>query len=166
MRDETAKAIQLSDYRPCDYAVDQIDLAFNLEPDATIVVATSAVRRMGDHDRPLILDGINLELLRVAIDGAELAADAYAVEPERLIIHRPPARFTLEIDTRIAPAKNTALEGLYVSGGRFCTQCEAEGFRKITYALDRPDSLSRYSTRIEADKAKYPLLLSNGDLIE
>lgn len=166
MRDETAKPIQLSDYESCDYAVDTIDLAFALEPDNTKVRAISAVRRIGDHERPLILDGVNLTLDRIAIDGAALGSDAYAVEPERLIIHRPPAKFTLEIDTTVRPAANTALEGLYVSAGRFCTQCEAEGFRKITYALDRPDSLSRYSTRIEAEKATYPLLLSNGDLIE
>jgi aminopeptidase N len=166
MRDETAKAVHLTDYRPCDYAVDTIDLTFLLEPNDTKVRAVSAVRRIGDHERPLTLDGVNLTLGRIAVDGAVLPGEAYTVEPERLVIHRPPAAFTLEIETTIAPAANTALEGLYVSGGRFCTQCEAEGFRKITYAQDRPDSLSRYSTRIEADKAAYPTLLSNGDLIE
>ncbi|HVY03109.1 MAG TPA: aminopeptidase N, partial [Caulobacterales bacterium] len=166
MRDETAKAVQLADYRPCDYAIDTIDLAFVLDPNDTKVRAVSAVRRIGDHDRPLALDGVNLTLNRIAIDGAPLAAEAYAIEAERLIVHRPPDKFTLEIETTIHPAANTALEGLYVSGGRFCTQCEAEGFRKITYFQDRPDSLSRYSTRIEADKAAYPTLLSNGDLVE
>ena len=165
MRDETARPVQLSEYRPCDYAIDAIDLKFELEPDHTRVRNTSAVRRVAKDECPLVLDGVNLVLERIAIDGALLAPDAYAIEPERLIIHRPPAKFILEIDTIIRPAANTALEGLYVSGGRFCTQCEAEGFRKITYALDRPDSLSRYSTRIEADKARYPLLLSNGDLL-
>ncbi len=166
MRDDAAMPIRLTDYRPIDYAIDTIDLVFELEPEATLVRARSAVRRLGDHDRPLLLDGVDLKLERLAIDGAPLAAGAYTVEPERLILHAPPASFTLEIDTLIRPAANTALEGLYVSGGRFCTQCEAQGFRKITYAQDRPDSLSRYSVRVEAEKTRYPTLLSNGDLIE
>ena len=163
MRDDAAGPVRLADYAPCDYAVDEIALAFDLDPAATRVTATNTVRRLGEHTRPLILDGARLELVSVAIDGVPLAPAAYAVEPERLIIHAPPAAFTLTIETIIHPAANTALEGLYVSGKRFCTQCEPEGFRKITYALDRPDSLSRFSVRMEADKAAYPLLLSNGD---
>ncbi len=166
MRDDAAAAIRLSDYRPCDYVIDEIALVFELEPSATQVRATSTVKRTAGEARPLILDGAALTLKRIAIDGAALSADAYTIEPERLIIHAPPAAFTLEIDTQINPAANTALEGLYVSGGRFCTQCEAEGFRKITYALDRPDALSRYTVRIEADKQRYPTLLSNGDPTE
>jgi aminopeptidase N len=166
MRDDVAAAVKLSDYRPCDYSIDDISLTFELEPADTRVTAVSAVRRVSDSARPLVLDGAALKLERIAIDGVGLAPEAYTVENERLVIHAPPAAFTLEIVTRINPAGNTALEGLYVSGGRFCTQCEAEGFRKITYAQDRPDSLSRYTVRIEADKARYPTLLSNGDPVE
>lgn len=166
MRDDVAAAVKLSDYRPCDYAIDDISLRFDLEPSATRVRAISSVRRTAGETRPLVLDGAALTLERIAIDGAALAPDAYLVEAERLIIHAPPASFTLEIDTLNDPAGNTALEGLYVSGGRFCTQCEAEGFRKITYAQDRPDSLSRFTVRIEADKSRYPTLLSNGDPVE
>jgi aminopeptidase N len=165
MRDDAA-AVRLADYRPCDYAIDEISLAFDLEPSATRVRAVSKVRRLADEARPLVLNGASLSLERIAVDGAPLASDAYAIGPETLTIHAPPAAFTLEIDTVINPAANTALEGLYVSGGRFCTQCEAEGFRKITYALDRPDALSRYTVRMEADKARYPTLLSNGDPVE
>jgi aminopeptidase N len=163
MRDETAAAIQLADYKPCDYAIDEIILDFDLEPTATRVHAVSSVRRTAGEPRPLVLDGVALTLERITIDEVPLASDAYTIEPERLIIHNPPAEFILAIETVINPAANTALEGLYVSGGRFCTQCEAEGFRKITYALDRPDALSRHSVRIEADKARYPTLLSNGN---
>ncbi|MDX2233580.1 MAG: aminopeptidase N [Hyphomonadaceae bacterium] len=166
MREEGAAAVRLADYRPCDYAIDEIALTFDLEPNATRVRAVSTVRRTARDAAPLALDGANLSLERIAIDGAPLSPDAYAIEPERLVIHAPPAAFTLEIDTLINPAANTALEGLYVSGGRFCTQCEAEGFRKITYAQDRPDSLSRYTVRMTADKARYPTLLSNGDPVD
>ncbi|MBU6372807.1 MAG: aminopeptidase N [Alphaproteobacteria bacterium] len=166
MRDDAARLIRLSDYRPPDYAIDEITLAFDLDPDATRVQARSRVRRTGPAEAPLVLDGVRLILERIAIDGAPLAPSAYRVDAETLTILAPPAEFTLEIDTRIGPAANTALEGLYVSGGRFCTQCEAEGFRKITYAIDRPDNLARYEVRLEADKARYPTLLSNGNLVE
>jgi aminopeptidase N len=166
MRDDVARPVRLADYTPSDFAVDEIELAFTLDVDNTKVVAKSQVRRLGDHDRPLLLDGANLELKRIAIGGATLAPSTYAIEPEKLIVHTPPDRFTLEIETIIHPSANTALEGLYVSAGRFCTQCEPEGFRKITYALDRPDCLSRYTVRIEADKARFPLLLANGDPVE
>ncbi len=166
MRDDAAMPVRLADYTPSDFAVDEIDLRFTLDAENTKVVARSQVRRLGVHDRPLVLNGEQLDLQRLAIDGALLAPSAYAVEHERLIVHTPPDRFTLEIETIIHPSANTALEGLYVSGGRFCTQCEPEGFRKITYALDRPDCLSRYTVRIEAEKARFPLLMSNGDLAE
>jgi aminopeptidase N len=165
MRDDAAQPVRLSEYRPSAYAVDEIELAFVLEPDETRVSARSAFRRIGKPG-PLALDGVGLELQRIAIDGVPLAAEAYEREAERLVLKDPPAAFALEVDTIIHPAANTALEGLYVSGGRFCTQCEPEGFRKITYAQDRPDSLSRFTVRIEADKARHPTLLSNGDPIE
>ncbi len=161
MRD--ANAIRLADYTPPDYLIDEIALVFNLDPRATTVAARSQVRRMREHACPLVLDGERLELRDLAIDGRALNSSEFRLEPGKLILHAPPASFQLDIVTAINPAANTALEGLYMSGGRFCTQCEAEGFRAITYALDRPDVLARYAVRIEADKAQYPTLLANGN---
>ncbi|OQW55993.1 MAG: aminopeptidase N [Proteobacteria bacterium HN_bin10] len=166
MRDAENVTVRLADYRPPDYLIDEIALVFSLEPEATLVAASSHVRRSPVASTPLILDGERLELQSIAIDGEPLAAGQYRLEPGRLIIDNPPAAFRLDIVTRIDPANNTHLEGLYMSGGRFCTQCEAEGFRTITYALDRPDVMARYAVRIEADKAAYPTLLSNGNLTE
>lgn len=166
MRDAEAVTIRLSDYRPPDYQIDEIALVFSLEPEATLVAARSHVRRTAGEHCPLILNGERLELQSIAIDGAPLTTDQYALEPGKLIIHAPPASFILDIVTRTNPKGNTQLEGLYMSGGRFCTQCEAEGFRAITYALDRPDVLARYAVRIEADKAAFPVLLANGNRTE
>jgi aminopeptidase N len=167
MRDETARPIRLADYRPPDFLIDDIDLSFDLDPQETRVRARSRVRCREPGTAPLVLDGVRLVLERIAIDGVDLAPGAYRIDAETLTIFAPPNDpFDLTIDTRISPATNTALEGLYVSGGRFCTQCEAEGFRKITYALDRPDNLARYNVRLEADEAAYPMLLSNGNLVE
>src|SRR5207248_11182337 len=114
----------------------------------------------------LVLDGNDLTLISVALDGKPLDSTAYTVDTDTLTVHAPPASFTLQIVTEIAPAENTALEGLYMSNGIHCTQCEPEGFRCITYFLDRPDNLARFETRIEADKATAPVLLSNGNLVE
>jgi aminopeptidase N len=166
MRDAENVTVRLSDYRPPDYLIDEIALVFSLEPEATLVAARSHVRRSGADVVPLELNGERLELQSIAIDGEPLAEGAYRVEPGKLVIENPPASFRLDIVTRISPATNTHLEGLYMSGGRFCTQCEAEGFRTITYSLDRPDVMARYAVRIEADKAAYPTLLSNGNLTE
>jgi len=166
MRDAENVTIRLADYQPPAYLIDEIVLVFALEPDATLVAARSQVRRNGPGPAPLILDGERLELQSIAIDERALASNEYRLEPGKLIIDNPPAAFRLDIITRIRPASNTALEGLYMSAGRFCTQCEAEGFRSITYALDRPDVLARYAVRIEADKAAYPILLSNGNRTE
>jgi aminopeptidase N len=165
MRTETPPLIRLADYRPPAYLIETIDLDFRLEPRATRVKATLAVRRNGDHAEPLRLDGVGLKLLSIAVEGRALDAAEYATTDEHLTIHAPPESFTLETQVEIDPEANTALEGLYMSGGRFCTQCEAEGFRKITYFLDRPDVLARYTVRIEASRA-YPRLLSNGNLVE
>jgi aminopeptidase N len=166
MRDAENTTVHLSDYQPPAYSIDEIALVFSLDPDATLVAARSQVLRAGNAVVPLVLEGKRLELQSISIDGEVLDASAYAADPESLTIHAPPANFRLDIVTRISPAANTALEGLYMSGGRFCTQCEAEGFRAITYFLDRPDVLARYAVRIEADKEKYPTLLSNGNLTE
>jgi aminopeptidase N len=166
MRDETGRPVRLEDYKPCDYAIETIDLRFALHPHATRVVACSGVRRVGASPAPLVLDGAGLQLCAIAIDGAPLAKDAYTLSDTHLTIHAPPAAFVPDIETLIDPGANTALEGLYMSGGRFCTQCEAEGSRKITFSQDRPDSLSRYSVRMEADKTAFPTVLSNGDPID
>jgi len=164
MRTEEPRAVNLKDYRAPDYRIESIELDFVLEPAATRVTAISKAKRTGDVV-PLVLDGEALKLLSVTIDGRKLDQSAYALGDDKLTIHAPPAEFTLEIVTEIAPDKNTELSGLYTANGIFCTQCEAEGFRRITYFLDRPDNLAVYTTRIEADKERYPVLLSNGNLI-
>ncbi|MGQ0532530.1 MAG: aminopeptidase N [Caulobacteraceae bacterium] len=166
MRDAENVTVRLSDYQPPSYLIDEIALVFSLEPEATLVAARSHVRRSGADVVPLVLQGERLELQSIAVDGEPLSEGRYRLEPGRLVVDNPPASFRLDIVTRINPAGNTHLEGLYMSGGRFCTQCEAEGFRTITYALDRPDVMARYAVRVEADKAAYPTLLSNGNLTE
>ena len=160
--------INLKDYRPADYRIETVDLRFDLDP-ARSAVSTRLVieRRDGvDGAPPLILDGQDIELLSVRLDGQGLEPGDYTVSAERLAIDAPPANFVLEIETTCAPQENTALEGLYRSGNGYVTQCEAEGFRKITYFLDRPDNLSVYRTEIVADKEANPVLLSNGNLVE
>jgi len=163
MRTEEPRAINLKDYHAPDYRIAEVNLDFVLEPRATRVTATSKVTLQGDEGAPLVLDGEQMTLVSVAIDGRKLDESAYAVSDDKLIVHRPPAKFTLQIVTEISPEENTSLSGLYTSKGMFCTQCEAEGFRRITYFLDRPDNLAVYTTRIEADKKAYPVLLSNGN---
>ncbi|MGE0047106.1 MAG: aminopeptidase N, partial [Hyphomonadaceae bacterium] len=164
MRDDVSGPVRLAEYTPPNYTIEEIALAFDLAPNATMVRARSKVKRASGG--PLRLDGERLKLERVAIDGRELSENEYAIEHGKLVIHAPPDAFVLEIDVEIDPANNTALEGLYMSGGRYCTQCEAEGFRTITYFLDRPDVMARYEVRIEADKETCPTLLSNGNLVE
>jgi len=166
MRDAETASVRLADYTPPAYLIDEIALVFSLDPDVTLVAARSHVRRNAEAIEPLVLDGERMELDSIAINGEPLDAGAYQLEPGKLIINAPPADFHLDIVTRISPRNNTHLSGLYMSGGRFCTQCEAEGFRAITYYLDRPDVLARYAVRIEADKATYPSLFSNGNLTE
>jgi aminopeptidase N len=165
MRTDQPVAIRLADYRPPAFLVDTVELDFQLEPSATRVRSKLSVRRNGDHDEPLRLNGERLKLVSVAVDGAALGADAYTVDDHWLTVPAPGDAFTLETEVEIDPAANTALEGLYMSGGRFCTQCEAEGFRKITYFPDRPDVLATYTVRMEAPRA-FPRLLANGNLVE
>mgnify|MGYP003350312003 CR=1 FL=1 len=159
-------AIPLKDYRPPAYRIPTIALDLALEPEATRAVATMQVERLGDHDEPLVLTGERLKLLGVKLNGNVLAPTDYALDAHGLTLRDAREKFTLEITTEIAPAKNTALEGLYMSNGIYCTQCEPEGFRCITYYLDRPDNLAVFETRIEAGKTAYPILLSNGNPIE
>ena len=165
MRTEEPRTIALKDYRPPAYRISEVSLTFVLDPAATRVTSVMKLARTGAAE-PLVLNGEHVQLVSVSVDGRKLAAGDYRVDAETLTIETPPEYFTLEVVTEISPANNTALEGLYVSKGIFCTQCEAEGFRRITYFLDRPDVLAVYTTRIEASKREYPVLLSNGNLID
>ncbi|KAJ4832982.1 Puromycin-sensitive aminopeptidase [Turnera subulata] len=165
---EAPKEIFLKDYKLPDYYFDTVDLSFSLGEEKTIVSSKIKVLpRVEGSSAPLILNGSDLKLLSVKINSEELKEGDYQVDSRHLTITSPPqGTFTLEIITEIYPHKNTSLEGLYKSSGNFCTQCEAEGFRKITYYQDRPDIMAKYTVRIEADKSLYPVLLSNGNLLE
>jgi len=168
MGDAKPKSILRSAYCPTDYVIDSVDLAFDLGESETFVDARLELRRREDGrggPLPLVLDGEDLELLEILIDGQPLADREYQVEDDTLSIFAPPARFELRTRVRIHPETNTRLSGLYKSSGNFCTQCEAMGFRRITWFLDRPDVMARFSVTIEADPAKYPVLLSNGNRI-
>jgi aminopeptidase N len=169
MRTETAPVIRLEDYRPSDFLIDRVELDVRLDPKATRVTATLALRPnpAGLADAPLVLDGDELTLRALALDGWALPAGSYEATPQSLTVPEPPRRpFTLSIETEIDPTANTKLMGLYRSSGNYCTQCEAEGFRRITYFLDRPDVLAVYTTRIEADRDEAPVLLGNGNPVE
>lgn len=165
MRNEEPKVIYLKDYQPSRYLVDSIHLEFTLDPKATRVVskiklhANPKLAPAGD----LTLDGDELKLISIAMNGQPLARTDFEVSPQKLTIRNPPEQFSLRIETEIAPAANTKLSGLYQSQDLYCTQCEAEGFRRITYYLDRPDVLSVFTTRIIASKSDVPVLLSNGN---
>src|SRR5262247_435990 len=167
MRTEEARPVRLKDYRPPDWLVDTVELDVSLDPTATRVRATLALRPNGGGGAPapLVLDGDELSLRALKLDGAALAADEFVATADRLTIAQPPQRpFRLEIETIVDPSANTQLSGLYRSGAIYCTQCEAEGFRRITYFPDRPDVMAVYTTRIEAEKADAPVLLANGNL--
>ncbi|WP_226667641.1 aminopeptidase N [Microbulbifer aggregans] len=169
MKEAQPRTIYLKDYRVPDYLIDHTRLHFELEPQATLVKSTLSVRRNpaaenGGTLPPLWLDGVDLELLSVAINGELVPAQRYRELPGGLEIEVPGESFELEINTRIDPQANTSLEGLYLSNGMYCTQCEAEGFRKITYYPDRPDVMSLFTTTIVAP-ATYPVLLSNGNKV-
>ncbi|SHI50542.1 aminopeptidase N [Malonomonas rubra DSM 5091] len=160
------EAIHLEDYKTPAYLVDQVQLTFQLEPSATLVRSKLQMSRNLDRTEPepLRLDGNSMELISVVLDGKTLSGDNYQLDAEGVTIFAVPEKFCLEIETKIDPAGNTSLEGLYQSSGNFCTQCEAHGFRKITFYPDRPDVMAKFRVRIEAEK-KYPVLLSNGNLI-
>ncbi len=155
--------IRRADYRVPDWLVPDIALDFLLGPTRTQVHARLSVTRNGGHDRPLRLDGDDLALLEIRVDGRVLGTDEWAADGGALVIALPGDAHQVETVVEIAPEANSKLMGLYASGGLLCTQCEAEGFRRITFFPDRPDILSRYNVRMEADKALYPVLLSNGD---
>ncbi len=157
-------AILRADYRPPDFRILHLGLDFALDPQATTVRARIDIERVGAGD--LVLDGRKLELVSVALDGRMLGPADYARGDEHLTIHGVGARADLEIVTRIDPGGNTSLDGLYRSSGSFCTQCEPQGFRKITYYLDRPDVMAPMTVKLTADRAHYPVLLSNGNRID
>ncbi|NMH64196.1 aminopeptidase N [Shewanella salipaludis] len=153
----------LKDYQAPDFNITHISLNFNLEAAATRVSARSRVLRSGEHGAPLVLDGDDLTLISVRLNGQPAE---FSQAQGQLSIATALNEFELEIVTQLDPAANSSLEGLYMSDGAYCTQCEAEGFRRITYFLDRPDVLARYDVRIEADKQLFPFLLSNGNLMD
>ncbi|WP_421621240.1 aminopeptidase N [Alkalilimnicola ehrlichii] len=161
-------AVKLSDYTPPAFRVEHIDLYFSLGEEYTRVRSRMRLCRAEGTDphTPLHLDGEALELEALYLDGQALAIDDYLLTRQGLTIERVPDRFELEVHTLLRPQDNTALSGLYRSGGMFCTQCEAEGFRRITYYPDRPDVLSRFTTTVEADRERYPVLLSNGNAVD
>ena len=165
---DAPRPIYLKDYRPADYRIETVGLRFDLDPARTVVQSRLGIRRRDGVEGapPLVLNGQDIELLSVALDGRTLKPGDYSRGEDRLAIEAPPEAFVLEIETACAPRDNTALEGLYLSGGGYVTQCEAEGFRKITYFLDRPNNLSVFKTEIVADKSANPVLLSNGNLLE
>ena len=152
------------DYRAPDYLISDIDLTFDLDATKTVVTAVSQVSRQGASEVPLKLDGEELTLVSLHVNDQPWTE--YQQEERHLVISGLPEQFTLRIVNEISPSANTALEGLYQSGDALCTQCEAEGFRHITWYLDRPDVLARFTTKLIADKTKYPFLLSNGNRID
>jgi len=171
MKESQGKTVYLKDYQPPAFLIDETHLTVKLFEDKALVHARLALRRNVDagddkQSQALVLDGSDMELISVSLDGQVLEPDAYTVTETTLEIPDVPDQFILECETLTKPQENTSLEGLYKSRRMFCTQCEAEGFRKITYYLDRPDVLSSFTTRIEADKAAYPVLLSNGNHID
>ncbi len=169
MKTDTPRPILLREYRPPSYLIDTVHLDFNLHATETRVRSrlkikpNPAVAKPG----PLVLDGEGLLLEQVKLDGRALGDDCYVITADSFTLSQTPTKpFTLEITTTINPEANTALQGLYRSKGIYCTQCEAQGFRRITYFLDRPDVLARYTTRIEAGIDEAPVLLGNGNPTE
>jgi aminopeptidase N len=164
------RPVRLAEYRPPGFLIDTVDLVFELADSGTRVKSRLRIQRnpeSSDRSAALHLDGEELALVSLALDGEPLGPNRYELPAEGgLILAEVPDAFSLDIETRISPEANTALSGLYMSGGNFCTQCEPEGFRRTTYFVDRPDVMARYTTTIIADKARFPVLLSNGNPVE
>ena len=155
----------LKDYQPPDFYVENVDLHFDLYAHETLVHAVLDIKKNPHNTaKDLILDGDELVLVQIALNGITLNTSQYQLNPKQLLILNAPARCRLSLTTRIFPQNNTSLMGLYQSSGNFCTQCEAEGFRRIMYFVDRPDNMARFTTTLSADKAHFPVLLSNGNL--
>jgi aminopeptidase N len=168
MKNTTQEPIYLRDYRTPDYLIETVDLVFELGEEFTLV--KSRLHVVGNPvslhpNKNLVLHGEALELISIALNDQLLSKQQYELKNNTLVIFSVPDEFYLDIHTKIKPQENTALSGLYQSCGNFCTQCEAHGFRRITYYLDRPDVMSLFTTTIIADATKYPVLLSNGNLV-
>jgi aminopeptidase N len=166
MKEGQPTAINLKDYKVPPFLISKTELRVELGEGETTVTTQLKINRnpeSDEHDVPLVLDGANMQLQSVTLDERELTSNEYGVSDEDLTLFDVPEYFTLETIVSIKPQDNTSLEGLYKSGDMFCTQCEAEGFRNITYYLDRPDVMSRFKTTIVADQGKYPVMLSNGN---
>src|SRR3954454_4303065 len=161
MREPQPKTIHLKDYTPPAFRVETVDLDVDIGDEHAIVRSRLGLRRAGGN-APLVLDGDELSLISVTVDDRPARFEA---TPEKLSVYDVPERFTLETVSRIVPQKNTKLEGLYATKTGFVTQCEAQGFRRITWFIDRPDVMARYTTTVRADPQKYPVLLSNGNLV-
>jgi aminopeptidase N len=167
MRTENAPATKhLKDYKQPDFKIKDISLVFDIRDGKTVVKATTSFERVTKATANLTLDGQDLALTSLKLNGETLSPNRYTKDEHSLTISDVPDAFTLDVTTEIFPEKNTALEGLYRSSGTYCTQCEPEGFRKITYYLDRSDVMAKFTTRIEADRKVAPVLLSNGNRIE
>ena len=164
MKGDTPKAIYLEQYQPPAFSIESVDLQFNLEEEKTTVTSRLVFIKL--NDEPLQLHGQELKLISVELDNNPLTEEDYVLDEDSLTIAGVPDRFVLEIINEIKPHENLSLEGLYQSSGNYCSQCEAEGFRKITYFLDRPDVMSIYTVTIIADKDLYPVMLSNGNRID
>ncbi|CAO1662474.1 aminopeptidase N [Halomonas sp. NYA30] len=160
--------VYLSDYQPPAYRVTHTELTFDLDPAATRVKARLLIERhaKADANAPLVLNGEHLKLISLSIDATPLNESAYQVDAETLSIANVPERFVLESEVEIAPQENTALEGLYQSNGMYCTQCEAEGFRRITFYPDRPDVMATFKVTVIGDQQREPVLLANGNPLE
>src|SRR5262245_35085122 len=168
MRTEEPRPVRLEDYRPPDWLVETVALDVALDPTATRVRAALKLKPNPNASAPapLVLNGDGLNLVAIRLNGDRLAPERYVATPASLTIAQPPQQpFELESETLVHPSANTQLSGLYRSGKTYCTQCEAEGFRRITYFPDRPDVMAVYTTRIEAAIADAPVLLANGNLV-
>ena len=160
------QAKYLKDYKAPDFKIGEVHLTFDLHEGRTTVTATTSYQRVNKAAKNLVLDGQNMELKSVKMNGEALSTNRYTADENSLTISDVSDHFTLDIVTEIKPEENTALEGLYKSSGNYCTQCEPEGFRKITYYLDRSDVMTKFTTRIQADKKTCPVLLSNGNCVD
>jgi len=166
---EKPKTVYRKDYRQPDFQIDTVELHFELGEEHTLVRSKLAVRRragLAGEIPPLVLVGEELQLNWVRLDGRPLSDKDYGVTDGELTLFKVPEAFSLEIEVQIKPQENLSLSGLYKTSGNFCTQCEAMGFRRITYFLDRPDVMSLFRTVIDADCERYPILLSNGNRVE